>query len=140
MGSRPERGAYGNARGKERQKRRREVRLANPRVASALAEAREHQAAIDAAAEAGVSLGRPKLKYVKEVKIPDQKDVPSSVGYAMVRPKVTHKLQIDWNLRDVYLMIHQGYQQDQINRRTKGQYADILESLIQEVEDAEAEG
>lgn len=139
MGSRPERGAYGNARGKERQKRRREARLATPRVASALAEVREHQALIDAASAAGEPLGRPTLTYVKEVEILDQKDVPSSVGYAAVRPKVTRKLKIDWNIRDVYLMLDQGYSIEYISKRTKHQYDDVLDDLAEEVYGGESE-
>lgn len=125
MGSRPERGAYGNARGKERQKRRREARLSTPRVASALEEVRAHQALIDAAAASGEPVGRPVLKYEKVENPPIKSTAP--------RAAVFFKLKVDWNIKDVYLMLDQGYSLEYISKRTKQQYDDVLEDLAEEV-------
>lgn len=132
MGSRPERGAYGNARGKPaKQRQRRDARMANPRVVQALLEARQHQAKIDAAIEAGhVGPGRPQLVYsgvpADVEKIKEQLETRSFVAI----PE-GHDLEItfhiDWNIKDVYQQLAQGYLPKQVAKRTKYDHDVILE-------------
>jgi hypothetical protein len=148
VGSRPERGAYGNARGKERQKKRREQRLADPRVANALAEVREHQAKIDEAIEAGrVGTGRPVLTYTKEITESDMEALKDSMkdvsGKVIVLPdhpdyQFSTSLNITWTLKDAYLMIHQGYTLTYIAKRTGYDY-DLIIDLVCDLSDEEGE-
>jgi hypothetical protein len=137
--SRPERGAYGNARGKAPKTKRRAARLAEPRVAAALEEARQHQAIIDALAAAeSQPAGRPKLVYEKPeereaVETPADHDLKAEYhapGRVAVKEKT--KLAVKWNVKDVYLLIEQGYHPDYICKRT-GYDAETVAAVIEDI-------
>lgn len=125
MGSRPERGAYGNARGKRPKPARRAARLSDSRVATALEEARSHQTMIDAAVAAGsIGTGRPQLVFSKDFtdeQTEQLKEKIKSQPAGMVIPmhsSVEITLKVDWCIKDVYLMLHQGYRVAHIAKRT----------------------
>ena len=126
-------GAYGSKRGKERQRRRRDQHAANPRVARALEEARQHQAQIDALVAAGGAVGRPTLVYRKP-----EPDEPVDLVVIGIDPETDghierwlppHKpLVIDWNLADAIRMLNHGYTPEYVARRTRYDL-DIIEEL-----------
>lgn len=144
MGSRPERGAYGNARGKESQKRRREARMKDPRVVAALEEVKQHQQLIDAlAAQPVEGPGRPTLKFEKPEPapepLPEVKPAPDYHAPGRVVIKPSTKLDIKWNVRDVYLLIKSGYEPDYICKRT-GYEPDVVAAIIEDILNEEEEG
>jgi hypothetical protein len=128
-------GAYGSKRGKERQRRRRDLRAANPRVARALEEARRQDVMIDVLVDAGVSIGRPHLEYRKphdgepvDLVVIGTSDDPVSGG-DIERWLPPHKpLVIDWNLSDAIRMLDDGYTPEYVARRTRYDL-DIIEEL-----------
>jgi hypothetical protein len=113
-----ERGAYGNKRGKEAQKRRREVRLRDPRVATTLDEVRAEQAALEARIErekeqpaVGATAG---AKYKPPVVVQEDA-LPVATGETKVyRPKkvrIPYDAQGNkgWTLGQARSMVRQGY-------------------------------
>jgi hypothetical protein len=121
MGSRPERGAYGNARGKKPKNARRAARLSQPRVAAALEAARAHEAMIDEAIAAGnVGSGRPVLVYSGPPVDPAAVLEAMQDSRPMILPDapMTVTLKIDWCIKDVYHMLHQGYRTTYVSKRT----------------------
>jgi len=87
MRKNPERGAYGNKRGKEAQVRRRNGRMQQPRVRVALEETREHQARIAQAAEAEAQKVQARVAHVHTNPPVFMGDPPRYACCAQLAPK-----------------------------------------------------
>lgn len=136
MGAKSERRglAFGNARGSERQRSRRQQRLSTPRVASALEEVRAHQAQIDALVAAGDPLPRPTLVY-KKPDLPPIDETRTAPAVVEKRKEEAAQLIIDWCIRDVYHLLHQGYTVKYTVKRT-GYDHEVVYAIWEEIIDA----
>lgn len=118
-----ERGAYGNKRGKEAQRRRRQIRLRDPRVALSLEEAERERKELEAriarekeqpavGTAAGAAYREPVV--VHEDKLPESSDKPKTY-----RPKkivIPYDAQGDkgWSLGQARSMVRQGYKVERV--------------------------
>lgn len=124
MGARPERGAYGNARGKpDKQRRRRIVRQNDPRYRSAMAEVRAHQEMLDelvarSEAPVGSQTGltytlveqrRAMLAKIKPEVATEIKVKPTARKPTLPSIDVWGEGKDNWSLTDAAEMLAEGY-------------------------------
>ena len=129
--SRPERGAYGNKRGKERQRRRTNRRMEDPRVTRALSEANEQNAALEKLpARPGKAVGAQYSDLVKAVLKPSEPEpveptapppvrrrpTPAPAGPPLPAPDAVGEK--GWTLAQARGMLRQGYRLERVQRMT----------------------
>jgi hypothetical protein len=130
-------GQYGNKRGVEAQKRRRELRHSTPRVAEALEKARVEQARIDALAAENESNsnGRPKLIFKKPVPYvpPVVERTPETSKTAFVYQDARKPQRERWALRDTITMLLDGYRFSKVVSTT-GWDLEMIQALARELD------